>query len=62
MSLIHVVVRVQHSILGEKQAEGAQLAIHRPVAEDLAERGIVAFLDDESARESTEDSDGLIVE
>ena len=62
---VHIVVRVKHGILGEQQAEGAQLEIHRPVAEDLAGRGIVDIIEDEPSHTSADDlddRDDLIVE
>lgn len=53
--LVTITLLKEHRVLGSLQAEGAQCQIHKPVAEDLVERGLAELL----VHEPTEDtSDG----
>ena len=54
--LTNITLLSPHRVLGSLQAEGAQCAIHKGVADDLIKRGIAELTDEPT--EDTSDGDG----
>ena len=54
--LTDITLLAPHRVLGKSQAEGAQCAIHKGVADDLIERGIAKLTNEPT--EDTSDGDG----
>lgn len=54
--LTNITLLAPHRVLGSLQAEGAQCAIHKGVADDLIKRGIAELTDEPT--EDTSDGDG----
>jgi len=54
--LTNITLLTPHRVLGKMQAEDAQCAIHKGVADDLIKRGIAKLTDEPT--EDTSDGDG----